>query len=67
MSPNIEKLVLPACGLVDEIPIEAKLVIINNDKTPYDSKADLVIHENCGEVLEKVTAILSGETYDKKP
>lgn len=47
-------LVQPACGLVDEIPQEAKLVIINKDKTPYDSKADLVIREQCGEVLENL-------------
>lgn len=44
--------VRPACTLVDEIPIESKLVIINKDTTPYDSKADLVIRENCGDVLE---------------
>lgn len=44
----------PACRLVDEIPPEAKLVIINKDKTPYDRKADLVLHENCGEILESV-------------
>ena len=48
--------VQPAARLVDEIPPEAKLVIINNDKTPYDSKADLVIHESCGQVLEEVTS-----------
>ena len=54
--------VMPACRLVDEIPIEAKLVIINNDKTPYDSKADLVIHENCGEVLEQVANALIEDT-----
>lgn len=46
--------VQPAARLVDEIPVEAKLVIINNDKTPYDSKADLVIHESCGQVLGEV-------------
>jgi NAD-dependent deacetylase len=45
--------VQPACRLVDEIPIPAKLVIINKDKTPYDSKADLVIRESCGKVLEE--------------
>lgn len=45
-------LVQPACGLVDEIPAEAKLVIINNDKTPYDGKADLILRESCGKVLE---------------
>lgn len=48
--------VQPAARLVDEIPPEAKLVIINNDKTPYDSKADLVIRESCGQVLEEVTS-----------
>lgn len=47
-------LVQPACRLVDEISQNAKLVIINKDKTPYDHKADLVIHESCGEVLEQV-------------
>lgn len=46
--------VQPACRLVDEIPIEVKLVIINKDKTPYDGKADLVIRESCGEVLDNV-------------
>jgi len=50
--------VQPACRLVDEIPIEAKLVIINRDTTPYDNKADLVIRESCGEVLEEVVQAL---------
>lgn len=45
--------VAPACTLVGEINPKAKCVIINKDKTPYDSKADLVIRENCGEVLER--------------
>jgi NAD-dependent SIR2 family protein deacetylase len=34
------------------------LVILNNDKTPYDSKADLVIHESCGAVLERIVSEL---------
>ena len=46
-------LVQPAAGLADEIPQDAKLVIINKDKTPYDGRADLIIRENCGEVLER--------------
>lgn len=46
--------VQPACRLVDEIPQNAKLVIINKDKTPYDHKADLVVRESCGEVLGEV-------------
>jgi NAD-dependent deacetylase len=50
--------VQPACRLVDEIPTTAKLVIINKDKTPYDSKVDLVIHESCGKVLEEAIASL---------
>ena len=31
------------------------LVIINKDSTPYDSRADLVIHEKLGEVFSKLT------------
>ena len=46
--------VQPACGLVDEIPQEAKLVTINKDTTPFDGKADLVIRESCGKVLEEI-------------
>jgi len=46
--------VAPACTLVDEIPVEAKLVIINQMVTPFDAKADLVIRENCGEVMENL-------------
>ena len=30
------------------------LVIINRDKTPYDRKADLVIHNDMTEVVEEV-------------
>jgi NAD-dependent deacetylase len=45
--------VQPACRLVDEIPQTAKLVIINKDTTPYDVKADLLIRESCGQVLEE--------------
>ena len=46
--------VRPACTLLSEINDACKLVIINKDKTPYDHRACLVIHEPCGEVLEKV-------------
>lgn len=46
--------VQPAAGLVDEIPKEAKLVIINKEPTSYDRKADLVIRESCGQVLEEI-------------
>jgi NAD-dependent deacetylase len=47
-------IVRPACTLISEINDACKLVIINKDKTPYDHRACLVIHEPCGEVLERV-------------
>lgn len=50
--------VAPAAQLVDEIPIPAKLVIINQMKTPYDGKADLAMRENCGEVMENLIKAL---------
>jgi len=47
--------VRPACSLLSEIHYtDCKLVIINNTKTPYDHKADLIINRSCGEVLEEV-------------
>lgn len=46
--------VQPAAGLLMEKSKDCKLVIINNTDTPYDNKADLVIHESCGDVLEYV-------------
>ena len=50
--------VQPAAGLVDSIPTDAKLVIINQSVTPYDAKADLIIRENCGEVMENLVRSL---------
>lgn len=47
--------VRPACSLLSEINDKCKLVIINKDPTPYDKKADLVIREDCGGILELVT------------
>lgn len=47
-------IVQPAASLISEINKDCKLVIINNDWTPYDKKADLVIRENCGEVFDKI-------------
>lgn len=46
--------VRPACGLVGEINKDCKLVIINKDVTPYDTRANLIIREPCGEVLENI-------------
>lgn len=42
--------VYPASGLVDRI-YKGRLVLINKQSTPYDGKADLVIHESIGETL----------------
>ena len=34
------------------------IILINNSKTPYDSKADLVINESIGKVLDEVIKFL---------
>ena len=46
--------VQPAAGLLSERNKECKLVIINKDTTPYDSRANLIIRENCGEVFDRI-------------
>jgi len=48
--------VYPAAGLIDYYR-GAKLVLINLQETPYDTRADLVIHRKLGEVL---TAVYGG-------
>ena len=35
-----------------------KCILINLQKTPYDTFADVVVHEKCGEVLSKILKIL---------
>lgn len=45
--------VYPAAGLVQYFRGD-KLILINRDPTPMDSKADLVFHEKVGEVLGKL-------------
>ena len=48
-------IVRPSCTLIGEISDTAHLIIINNMKTPYDKRADIVINDkSCGEVLESV-------------
>ena len=42
--------VYPAAGLIDYYQWR-KLVLINRDPTPYDGRADLVIHDSIGKVL----------------
>lgn len=45
--------VYPAAGLIDYYRGK-KLVLINKSATGYDSRADLIIRENIGEVLGKI-------------
>jgi NAD-dependent deacetylase len=47
--------VYPAAGLVD-LYNGNRLVLINKDSTPYDNKADLIIHDSIGAVLNAVTS-----------
>ncbi len=42
--------VYPAAGLIDYYRGH-RLVLINRDETPYDARADLVIHDSLGKVL----------------
>lgn len=37
-----------------------KLILINLDKTPFDSMADIVIHEKCGEVFNQIMKEIQG-------
>lgn len=45
--------VYPAAGLIRYYPGN-RLVLINRDETPYDSRANLVIHDSLGNVLSKL-------------
>jgi NAD-dependent deacetylase len=42
--------VYPAAGLIDYYRGN-RLVLINRDSTPYDNRADLVLHQNLGAVF----------------
>ncbi len=48
--------VYPAAAFLEFYPGN-RLALINRDPTPYDAKADLVIHRLVGEVLEEVVDI----------
>mgnify|MGYP002626698289 CR=1 FL=1 len=48
--------VYPAAGLVQYRKPEAKFAIVNFDPTPYDSQADLVVHEDISEVFAGIGA-----------
>ena len=45
--------VYPAAGLIDYYQGN-RLVLINRDATPYDSKADLVFHDSLGEIFSQL-------------
>ncbi len=45
--------VYPAAGLINYY-LGNKLVLVNLSETPYDSYADLVIHEKIGEVFSQI-------------
>lgn len=45
--------VYPAAGLIDYYRGK-KLVLINRDATPYDERADLVIHDSLGNVFSRL-------------
>jgi NAD-dependent deacetylase len=45
--------VYPAAGLINYYK-GSKLVLINLSETPYDSYADLIIHEKIGQVFSQV-------------
>ncbi len=51
--------VYPVAGLVNYLSPGAKLVIINRDSTPYDSRADLLLHEDLGAVLSQAADLTS--------
>ena len=46
--------VYPAAGLIRYYR-GSRLVLVNLGETPYDSYADLVIHEKIGEVFSQIT------------
>jgi NAD-dependent deacetylase len=49
--------VWPVAGLPDEtLANGGRLAIVNRDPTPYDDRADLVVHESAAAVLARVSA-----------
>lgn len=46
--------VMPACSLVEERSEGCKFCIITKSETPYDESADLIINENCSEILQRI-------------
>lgn len=53
--------VYPAAGLCDVARAAgARLVVVNNEPTPYDAVADAVLREPVGTVLPRLTAAVTG-------
>ena len=48
--------VYPAAGLINYYRGN-RLVLINRDETPYDNQANLVLHQNLGEVFEALSYV----------
>ncbi len=53
--------VYPAAGLINYFN-GSKLILINKSSTPYDTKADIVIHDSVGKLLGAVIELLSGRS-----
>ena len=47
----------PAAGLVDYLPAQAKLVLVNRDPTPYDARADLIFREDLAQALAQAAGL----------
>ena len=45
--------VYPAAGMVEYYPGD-RMVLINRDATPYDHRADLVLHGKLGDVFSRL-------------
>ena len=43
--------VYPVAGLVQYLKLDARLVILNRDPTPYDSRAQLILRDDLAGVL----------------
>ena len=49
--------VYPAAGLIQYFHGK-NIVLINKEKTPYDTLCDLVIYDNIGKVMKELTQVL---------
>lgn len=54
--------VYPAAGLIDYYNGN-KLVLINKSETPYDRRADLLIHDALGNVFPKFKRLLNKQKW----